>query len=387
MPEILRVKRLVTMTGPMLDDGAVVVDGGRIVAVGSFADVRREHAGPARDLGAVTLAPATFNSHVHLEMTHLLGKATQGLGFVPWVKSLLAQPLYTPEPAAIRAELFRLERRGCCFVADISTRNARQMAEILAASGLFFVSFHEVMGNVVPDDPAAMLHPEETRRVVADSGRGVCATSGHALYSTTPALLQAAKQACRERGLPYSLHLAEHADEDAILLTGENGFLDIMRAYKREFMTSFDVPGMRPVPFAESLGLLDAQTLCVHCVRVADDDVARIARSGATVCLCPRSNKFIGVGRAPLEKFLAAGVNVCLGTDGLCSNSDLDPFGELEFLGRQGVELGLGDALRLITVNPARFFGLSERLGRLAPGCEARFSIVPEPVLEMFATS
>jgi aminodeoxyfutalosine deaminase len=382
MAELLRAARLLPMTPgrPVILDGAVAVADGRIVAVGRFDDLRREHAGPLRDLGDVTLAPAVFNSHVHLEMTHLLGKTTPGQGFVPWVTSLLAQPLYTPEPSTIRAELFRLEQKGCCFLADISTRNAQQMAEILAGSGLFFASFQEAIGSAVPGDPAALLHACR-----AADGRGVCAAAGHALYSTAPALLQAAKQACRAQGLPFSLHLAEHADEDAILLTGENAFLDRMRA--RGFMDDYNAPGMRPVPFAASLGLLDGRSLCVHCVTVDDADIALLAASGASVCLCPRSNAYIGVGRAPLEKFLAAGVGVCLGTDGLCSNSDLDPYGELKFLGEQGVRLGLCDALALITVNPARFFGLAERLGSLAPGFDARFSIVPDPVSAMFATS
>lgn len=381
MAEIFRAARIAPMTQgrPVLDDGAVAVDEGVILACGPFAELKRDFAGPVRDLGGVTLAPATFNSHAHLEMTHLLGRTTSGQGFVPWVTSLLAQPLYTPEPAAIRAELFRLEQKGCSFLADISTRNAPQMAEILAPSGLFFVSFQEAIGGGVPEDPASLLH--ECRET---AGRGVCSAAGHALYSTSPALLQAAKDLCRQRGLPFSLHLAEHADEDAILLTGENAFLDLLRA--RGFITGYDAPGLRPVPFAESLSLLDERTLCVHCVTVDAADIAAMARSGASACLCPRSNAYIGVGRAPLEKLLAAGVNVCLGTDGLCSNTDLDPYGELEFLGAQGAGLGLCDALALITVNPARFFGLAERLGSLAPGREARFSIVPDPVLEMFAT-
>ncbi len=374
------------MTGgrPVIPDGAVAVADGVILACGPYGELKREHAGAVRDLGDVTLAPPAFNSHVHLEMTHLLGKTTAGQGFVPWVASLLAQPLYTPEPASIRAELFRLEQKGCAFLADISTRNAPQMAEILASSGLHFVSFQEAIGNDAPADPAALLHPERTRRLVDEAGRGVCAAAGHALYSTSPALLQATKTACRERHAPFSLHLAEHIDEDAILLTGESAFLEIMR--ERGFITGYDAPGRRPVPFAASLGLLDAATLCVHCVTVDDADIASIAQSGASVCLCPRSNAYIGVGQAPLEKFLAAGVNVCLGTDGLCSNTDLDPYGELKFLGEQGAGLGLCDALALITVNPARFFGLAERLGSLAPGREARFSIVPETIAEMFAT-
>jgi cytosine/adenosine deaminase-related metal-dependent hydrolase len=392
MPEIFRARTITPMTAgqaagqsadlPVIHDGALAVKDGVIVACGAFDQIRREHAGPVRDLGPVTLAPAVFNSHVHLEMTHLLGKTTRGQGFVPWVRSLLAQPLYTPEPATIRAELFRLEQKGCAFLADISTRNARQMAEILAPSGLFFASFQEAIGNAVPDDPASLLH--ECREAAEAGDRGVCSVAGHALYSTSAGLMRAAKAVCRERGLPFSLHLAEHADEDAILLTGRSEFLDLM--YERGFMSSYEAPGMRPAPLAASLGLLDERTLCVHCVTVDAADMATIAASRASVCLCPRSNAYIGVGKAPLREFLAAGVNVCLGTDGLCSNDDLDPYGELAFLGEQGCGLGLCEALALITVNPARFFGLSGRLGSLAPGREARLSIVPEKVLQLFKT-
>ena len=120
-------------------------------------------------------------------------------------------------------------------------------------------------------------------------------------------------------------------------------------------------------------------------IKTKFENVAAIAASGASVCLCPRSNAFIGVGRAPLRTFLDAGVNVCLGTDGLCSNADLDPLGELEFLGEQGGHgMSLCEALALVLVHPARFFGLAERIGSLAPGREARFMLVPDTISRLF---
>jgi cytosine/adenosine deaminase-related metal-dependent hydrolase len=376
---------------PLLEDAAVVVHDRMILDVGGFAHMRRKFSGPVRDLGGVTLAPAVFNSHVHLEMCHLLGKTVSGQGFVPWVRSLLATDLYGLDEPLVRQELARLESRGCAFVADISTQNAPRLAEILAGSGLFFASFQEAIGTTVPDDPASLLHQvEEGAGNVPDNvpggGRGVCTVAGHGMYSSSPELLRAAKAAAGTR--PFSLHLAEHEDEDAILLTGQSPFLDLLR--ERGFLTDYAAPGQRPAPLAHALGLLDERTLCVHCVTVTGGDIALIAASKASVCLCPRSNAYIGVGQAPLEKFLEAGVNLCLGTDGLCSNADLDVYAELAWLGEQspGV-MGLAQALALVTVNPARFFGPlvpgAGTLGSLAPGQAARFSVVPQAVLDAFS--
>ena len=197
-----------------------------------------------------------------------------------------------------------------------------------------------------------------------------------------------ARAANEGRGLPFSMHLAEHAEEDAILLTGQSPFLDLLRS--RGILGEYTAPGVRPVPLAQSLGLLDEGTLCVHCVTVDEADIALLAASRASVCLCPRSNEHIGVGQAPLSALIKAGVNVCLGTDGLCSNVDLDPYAELAWLGRRNPGLlTLGQALALVTANPARFFGPlvpgAERLGSLAPGQAARFSVVPQAVLDAFS--
>jgi len=368
----------------MLADAAVVVDGMEILDVGGYADMRRAHSGPVRDLGDVILAPATFNSHVHLEMCHLLGVTTSGQGFVPWVKSLVAQPLYALDAARVRSELLRMEQRGVGFVADISTHNAAAVGEILSGSGLGFVSFNEVIGREVPADPEKLL-PRVS--AVDECGRGVMSVAGHALYSTGGALLRAAKAAAHEQGLPYSLHLAEHSDEDSILLTGQSEFLDLLKS--RGVISGYEAPGKLPAPLAAELELLDADTLCVHCVTLSDADVALVAKSGATVCLCPRSNEYIGVGTAPLRKYLGAGVNVCLGTDGLCSNNDLDPYGEVAWLLAHDQDLSLVEALTLITVNPARYFGRSVpqavRLGSLASGKLARFSVVPPAIVDILS--
>jgi 5-methylthioadenosine/S-adenosylhomocysteine deaminase len=63
---------------------------------------------------------------------------------------------------------------------------------------------------------------------------------------------------------------------------------------------------------------------------VSDDDITKIKASGASVVHCPRSNLRLHCGRMPLEKYLAQGVPVFLGTDSLGSSPSLDVFDELD---------------------------------------------------------
>ena len=74
----------------------------------------------------------------------------------------------------------------------------------------------------------------------------------------------------------------------------------------------------------DHLGLLDARTVLAHCVWLDDEEIAILARSGATVAHNPVSNLKLASGIARVPDMLAAGVRVTLGTDGAISGNDLD---------------------------------------------------------------
>ena len=69
---LLRARTLVTMDGPPVADGAVLVRGSTVEAVGRWEDLRREFSGEeVTDLGESTLLPGFINAHCHLDYSGL----------------------------------------------------------------------------------------------------------------------------------------------------------------------------------------------------------------------------------------------------------------------------------------------------------------------------
>ena len=360
---------------PIIDDAAIITQRGVIYEIGKYADLLHGFSGTVTDLGDVCVAPGLINAHSHLELAHIQGKTIPGQGFVTWVEGLLAQPIFDLDPDVVKETCRELKRTGVVAVGDIATRFAKEMAGILQDSGLFFTVFVEAIGEKVPTGSflpqGAFTH-------------GRYSVAGHSLYTTHRDVLRAAKAEASMKWRTFSIHLAEHEDEEDILAGRPSKFLDLLQ--KRGRLKDFSPPGKGPVEYADQLGLLDRQTLAVHCVRVSDRDIQTLARSRTSVCLCPRSNEFIGVGRAPWEKLFQAGVNLCLGTDSLASNHDLNLWNEAAyFKERYKGKIGLEEVLAMLTTGPARALGLAGQFGTLDRGKDAAYSIVPQEFLELFA--
>jgi len=114
--------------------------------------------------------------------------------------------------------------------------------------------------------------------------------------------------------------------------------------------------------------------LLVHCVDLDDEDLALLARSGATVVLCPRSNHHISAAAPPLARLLAAGVPLAVGTDSLASSPSLSPLAELAWLRRVAPGVPAERLLPLAWNGPA--VG-APGVGRLAAGAAPGLLALP----------
>ena len=232
-----------------------------------------------------------------------MGKTTQGQGFTAWIKSLIAQPLYKLNPGDVARAVKEMLGAGIVHTADISTRNAVRVAGLLQGSGLFFTCFSEAIFFSPPKRKQIFIPKWKDAEGLTD---GVLAAAGHALYTTHPDTLRRAKAEDQALGLPFSLHLAEHQEEVDMLRDG-SGPLPAMLKKAHIGLKHFTPPGVSPVARARDLGLLDQDTLAVHCVQLTGEDMDILARTRTNVCCCPRSNDYIGVGHAPWEELMARG--------------------------------------------------------------------------------
>ena len=312
--------------GDAIRDGAVALDGDRIVAVGPAAEVEALH-GRAEHREAV-IVPAFVNAHLHLELSHLGGAVAGGEGLPSWIELFVSARLrhrdVDPGPAmAMGAE--DLVRAGVAAVGDVS--NTLLSVAPLGAAGLAGTVFHEVFGTTARRLATALADAKELRRKAPPPAPGLrVVTSPHAVYSTFhPGLIELLHAG------PGSLHLAEDAAERAFVAGAKGGFAALVARM-----------GAQPedvVPRARSAVALVAphlapHHLAVHCVDLDDEDVALLKASGATVVLCPRSNAYIGCGTPRLDALLAAGVPLAIGTDSLASAPSLSPLADAAALRR-----------------------------------------------------
>jgi cytosine/adenosine deaminase-related metal-dependent hydrolase len=198
----------------------------------------------------------------------------------------------------------------------------------------------------------------------------------HGPHTTSPQLIRMLAARAAAAGEPISIHVAESRSEIDLIRDGSGPLPDLLR--EREMWDpGFEPRGHTPVEHLDRLGALTAGTLAVHCVHLTQADHSRLQMRGATMVTCPRSNRYLGVGKAPVPQLLGQGIPVALGTDSLASAPDLDLFAEMAALLDEHPALTPRAVLRMATLNGAAALGLARRLGSIEPGKSDRLLAVP----------
>lgn len=361
---------------PPIRDGAVVVAGDRIAAVGPAAEVLTGFTGLICDHGDGAILPGLVNCHVHLEFSGLAGRVAPQARWEDWLEATLAAygELSLEEiEAGIAQGMEALWQSGAVLVGEVTNTGASWPH--LETGPLAYHLFYECLGfDLVSTFDLPEKFPFFGRPEVAAAAR--VSAAAHAPYSVSAALFRAVAAWNTARWGLQTVHLAESQAEIDFLARGD-GFFEGLLKRRGRWAPGFQPPGAGAAAYLEGLGFLGPRTLTVHGTQLSASDCGRLAATKTWLVLCPRANRYTGARAPPVPELLQAGVNLCLGTDSLAGNWDLNLFGEMLWLHQNYPACPGALWLRLGTLNGARALGRDREFGSLTPGKHAALGFIP----------
>jgi len=355
-----------------IENGAVAIAGQRIAGVGPRSEiVERFPEFRVDDFGEAVILPGLINTHTHLELTAMRGYLeNEERDFFAWLRKLTRArlELMTPDDIQVSATWGACEavRAGITCVGDASDSALISM-RALQQVGLRGVVYQESFG------PDARLAAENFEKLkvklqelrAVESGLVRAGVSPHAPYTVCGPQLEMIADLAKSENLPVMMHAAESEAEELFLREGCGVFAEGLARRSIEWKA----PGTSTIQYLKQTGILHTLPVLAHCIRVDDEDIETLRNNHAKVAHCPKSNAKLGHGRAPLGKFLEAGVIVGLGSDSVASNNTCDILEEARFatlLARAGGSaITAGEALKAATLG-----------GELTEGAQADLAVV-----------
>ncbi|GAB4284694.1 MAG: hypothetical protein Kow0067_06740 [Coriobacteriia bacterium] len=380
---LLLARYVIPVATPHIEDGGVLVRDGRIEAVGTRADLLAAYPDEeVRDFSLAALMPGFVDLHTHLEYSVFRG-AVDDLPYTQWKMQVLAKEGgLSEEQWRASAMLGAVEalRSGITTIADVTDSGAS--LEAAAQAGLRGVVYREVSTMDRAEVPAVMDAAREDMAAWSahiDPALLRIGIAPHSPYSCHPELFKAVAAEVGERPAPVALHLAGSRDEYDFVKYGSSSLGQEYRAQAGWAEKAWLPTGVSPVRYIYQWGILEVpDIMAVHCVHVDDEDIDVLAANDVAVAHCARCNLKLGMGIAPLHKFVDVGLRVGLGTDSPASNSTIDFFDEMRIgllvqrgLGGEAGYYTAGRYMELATLGGARALRLEHEIGTLEPGKQA----------------
>lgn len=374
---IIEAGRILTVDAENTElvDHSVVVVKGLIHSILPHSQARERFPdAPRIDRRGHLLMPGLINTHTHLAMSLLRGFADD----LP-LKVWLEQHIWPVEARHMSRE-FVADGTGLALaeslLGGVTTVNDMYFFPDVVAEVCTQVGMRATIGLPILDFPTAWARSSDEYfdrgLAVHDQLRGhpLIRTlfAPHAPYTVSEAPLLRIGMLASEMEIGIHMHVHETAAEVA----------DYVVAH-----------GRRPLQHLHDIGLLTSDLLAVHMTQLSAEEIEMVAAAGCHVIHCPESNLKLASGFCPIGALTNAGVNIAIGTDGAASNNDLDLLGETRtaalvakaFCGDASA-VTADEAIRMMTINPARALGMDNQVGSLETG-KAADIICIEPSIGM----
>lgn len=359
--------------GEYFEDGMLVVEDGRIVAVGDAEDVAKRFPGADFEFyDDALILPGFIDCHVHFPQIDII--ASYGRRLLDWLQQYAypGEARYADEDYARAAAGFFLDEllangtTTAAVFATVHAHSADALFEAAAARRMRLIAGKVLMDRNCPpalaDDPVS-AYDDSKALIERWHGRdrlGYAITPRFAITSSEAQLEAAGRLAAEHPDTWVHTHLAENDDEIAEvgeLFPWSDSYLDVYDRY----------------------GLVRERSVFAHCLHLDAADRKRMAGQGAAAAFCPTSNLFLGSGLFDLAAMRAASVPVGLATDvggGTSLSMWRTMAGAYKVLQLQQQSLTPRAALYLATLGAARALGIDASVGNFELGKEADFIVV-----------
>ncbi len=397
----LRARWVVPIDAPPIENGEVVVQGDRIMAVrpaptaaDSPAAGLQDAEGGVCNFGNAILMPGLVNVHTHVDYTVMRG-LLEDMDFSRWIQGLqMRKAALTWEDWLASATLGAAEAvaGGVTTIGDCTDSGAAAYgAKTLGLRGIIYqevfgIDERQTVGEIIAELGAKVAALEsETNGTLLRVG-----ISPHAPYTVRAALLRELAALADAQNHAVCIHAAESRAEAELLRSGTGAIAEM---FARRGIV-WDAPHTSTVAYLDGLGIVGPRTLLVHGVQVSARDRDIVRNRGAAWAHCPKSNAKLGNGVAPLGILadfrreadtdeLRPWGRIGLGSDSMASNNTMDLFEEMRFAvlmqrgARHRIEaMTAREAVHLATIGGANALNMGNEIGSLTPGKRADLCVV-----------
>ncbi len=346
---------------PVIENGAVAVADGRIIAVGLEKEIAAKYDAPKILPGnGMVLMPGLINGHTHAAMVLFRGLADDK-ALMDWLQNYI----FPAEKQFVDAEFVRIGTQLACWeMIRGGTTTFVDMyfypdtiAKVTEQCGLRAIISSAVIDFPSPGHTGWEDSFATAKSFVKDWQNHQRITPGigpHAPYTVAPEHLAQAHKAAKALNAPLTIHVSETEHENE----------GMVKRY-----------GKPSVEHLHDIGVLDSTMTAAHMVWPNEKEITLLANNKVGVVHNPSSNLKLASGFAPVPAMLEQGINVGLGTDGASSNNDLDMWEEIRLAAlihkgklQDPTVIPAATALKMATLGGAEAIGLGEEIGALTKG-------------------
>ena len=368
---IIRGGTVVTMDGSrrVIDNGGVAIKDGRIVAVGTGAEMDLNYGSrQVIDAQGKVVIPGLINGHTHVPMTLFRGIADD-LDLQEW----LTKYIFPAEAKNVTEDFVRVGTRlGLAEMIRSGTTTYCDMYyfEDAIADETFKAGMRGVLGETVIDfavadnktNAEAMAYTEKFVNHWKGNALIVPAIAPHAPYTVSEDHLKAVRAFSDRTGAPIVTHISET---------------------KREVDDSIKAKGASPIDYLNRIGFLNDRVIAAHVVWPSEEELGLLKKLGVGIVHNPQSNMKLASGVAPVPEMLKQDLPVGLGTDGAASNNDLNLWEEMDtaaklhkLISKDPKVVSAQEAFEMATIRGARALHLEKEIGSIEKGKRADIAIV-----------